>query len=231
VSKPHVTAIIPARGGSKGIHRKNLALIDGRPLIEYSIRSARQAVLIDTVVVSTDDEEIRDVAAALGALVPGLRPKPLANDTALIGSAIDYTLGRLIDIGIVTDLVVSLYPTSPFRPPGMIDFLVSRLLEGCSPAFTAKNETPSQEFCIIDSAGRIQPLPAGTPSDLTGNSVSYKSTTGLFVGYNCRTVSSNTPYIHTIDNPIANIDIDTYDDLSLANMVAKSCRINEVWFS
>lgn len=231
MSKPHVTAIIPARGGSKGIHRKNLALVDGRPLIEYSIRAARTAALIDTVVVSTDDEEIRDVATSLGALVPGLRPKALADDTALIGSAIDYTLGRLLDIGIVTDIVVSLYPTSPFRPPGMVDFLVSRLLAGCSPTFTAKNEMISQEFCLIDSSGRIRPLPDGTPSDLTGESVAYKSTTGLFVGYNCRTVSSNTPYIHTIDNPVANIDIDSYDDLALADTIAKSCRINEAWFS
>jgi CMP-N-acetylneuraminic acid synthetase len=92
--KPEVIAIIPARGGSKGIPRKNIVDLCGKPLVAYSILAARHAELIDRVVVSTEDEEIAEVAKAWGAEVPFLRPKELAKDTSGIGEAISYTVSR-----------------------------------------------------------------------------------------------------------------------------------------
>ncbi|MBW1723549.1 MAG: hypothetical protein JRH13_15900, partial [Deltaproteobacteria bacterium] len=76
--KPEVLAIIPARGGSKGLPRKNIRDLCGKPLIAYSIEVALRAKLIDRVVVSTEDEEIAEISESFGAEVPFLRPKEMA---------------------------------------------------------------------------------------------------------------------------------------------------------
>ena len=93
--RPETIAIIPARGGSKGIPRKNIVDIAGKPLIAYSILTAMHAQYIDRIIVSTEDEEIAEVARKWGAEVPFLRPKELAQDNSGIGEAINYTLTRL----------------------------------------------------------------------------------------------------------------------------------------
>lgn len=80
--KPYVLGAIFARGGSKGVPRKNVRMLAGKPLIAYAIEAARQCPLIDRVIVSTDDAEIADTASAYGADVPFMRPAQLATDTA-----------------------------------------------------------------------------------------------------------------------------------------------------
>ena len=74
-----VLGIIPARGGSKGIHRKNIKLLGGRPLITYTIEAGKKSK-IDELIVSTDDEEIAELSKKLGVKVPFLRPKEISND-------------------------------------------------------------------------------------------------------------------------------------------------------
>ena len=107
--------IIPARGGSKGIPRKNIKNLAGIPLIHYSIEVARALADDDHIIVTTDDNEIADVARRTGLLVPYMRPAHLATDTAgsreVILDAMDYADSK----GIVYDHVVLLQPTSPLR--------------------------------------------------------------------------------------------------------------------
>ena len=107
--------IIPARGGSKGIPRKNIKLLGGTPLIHYSINVARELANDDSIIVSTDDEEIAEVARQTGLAVPYMRPAYLASDTAgsreVILDAMDYADAQ----GIKYDNVVLLQPTSPLR--------------------------------------------------------------------------------------------------------------------
>lgn len=108
--------IIPARGGSKGIPRKNIKLLAGRPLIAYAIDAARAAGADDRhIILSTDDAEIADVARGLGLPVPYMRPAALATDTAgsreVIIDAMDWADRQGIDY----DCVVLLQPTSPLR--------------------------------------------------------------------------------------------------------------------
>lgn len=118
--------LIAARGGSKAIPRKNLALLGGRPLIAYTILAARQAASIDRLIVSTDDEEIAAVAREFGAEVPFLRPAALAEDLTpdlpVFVHALEW-LGRHEDYR--PDLVVHLRPTSPLRTPQHIDEAVA----------------------------------------------------------------------------------------------------------
>lgn len=112
-------ALIPARGGSKGIPRKNLQPIAGRPLVVHSIDHARACAGIDRVFVSTDDDEIADVARRAGAEIVR-RPPELAGDTASTESAIEHALGAWKASGLVPDRIVLLQATSPFREEGQL---------------------------------------------------------------------------------------------------------------
>lgn len=124
-------ALIPARGGSKGIPRKNLVAIGGRPLLVHSVAHARATAGIDRVFVSTDDDEIADVAISAGAQIIR-RPAELAGDTASTESAIEHALMSMRAEGLVPDRVVLLQATSPFRSPGQLDAALQRFdREGC----------------------------------------------------------------------------------------------------
>jgi len=127
-----VAVLIPARGGSKGIPRKNLVPFMGRPLVAWSIEAGRVARRVSDVVVSTDDDQIARVAQKNGALVLR-RPAELAGDHATTESAIAHFLdatGGAQAICPRPDLVCLLQPTSPLRPPGAVDEALERLLEG-----------------------------------------------------------------------------------------------------
>jgi CMP-N,N'-diacetyllegionaminic acid synthase len=110
-----IVAVIPARGGSKGIPRKNLVRIAGRPLIAYAIEAARNAASVDRVLISTDDSEIADVARELGAEVPFLRPPELAADAAPMLGVLTHALAWLESQGEAVEGLVLLQPTSPLR--------------------------------------------------------------------------------------------------------------------
>jgi CMP-N,N'-diacetyllegionaminic acid synthase len=122
-------AIVPARGGSKRLPRKNVLPLGGKPLIGWTIDAARESGCFVDVLVSTDDAEIADAARAHGALVPWLRPAAFATDTA---RSIDVVLHALDwyerERGAVTGLVL-LQPTSPFRTAATIREAVQRFID------------------------------------------------------------------------------------------------------
>ena len=122
-------ALIPARGGSKGIPRKNIRNFAGYPLIAWSIAAAKQARTVTRVVVSTDDDEIVAVAREYGAEVPFLRPTELAQDRTPDLPVFEHALKMLEEVdGYKPDVLVQLRPTSPIRPRGMVDMAVRILL-------------------------------------------------------------------------------------------------------
>jgi N-acylneuraminate cytidylyltransferase len=128
VTQGGVLALVPARGGSKSIPRKNLRRLGGVPLIGYSISAGLAARLVDRVVVSTDDDEIAAVARDCGAEVPFLRPADLAGDTTPDLPVFQHALTWLREHeGWVPEIVVQLRPTSPLRPPDCVDLAVERL--------------------------------------------------------------------------------------------------------
>lgn len=128
-----VIAVIPARGGSKGIPRKNLAVCWGRPLVAHSIVHALSSSTVSRVVVSTEDAEIASVARSWGAEVPGLRPRALAEDEVLDLPVFKHVLRSLREAeGYEPDAVVHLRPTAPRRRRGWIDEAVELLLGDAS---------------------------------------------------------------------------------------------------
>jgi CMP-N,N'-diacetyllegionaminic acid synthase len=107
--------LVPARGGSKRLPRKNVLSLGGRPLIRWTIDTARDSGVCDDALVSTDDEEIASVARQAGALVPWLRPAELASDSASSASVIAHALAWYERERGPIDAVLLLQPTSPFR--------------------------------------------------------------------------------------------------------------------
>lgn len=107
-------AIIPARGGSKRIPRKNLKLFRGRPIFAYSIEAALKSSLFHTVMVSTDDSEIADIATSLGADVPFMRSAKTADDHATTADVLLEVLNEYEKRGQHFDIACNLYPTAPF---------------------------------------------------------------------------------------------------------------------
>lgn len=151
-----ILAIIPARGGSKGIPRKNLQPILGTPLLVHSIRHALGASRVDRVVVSTDDDEIAAVSSEAGADVIR-RPPELSGDTAASESALLHVLDTLRERGEAEpELVVFLQATSPVRQPGDIDGAIGVLEDGgFDSLFSA---SPAHGFVWELRAGR-DPVP------------------------------------------------------------------------
>lgn len=121
-------ALIPARGGSKSIPRKNIRLFAGHPLIAYSIAAARSAGLVERVIVSTDDEEIASISRQYGAETPFLRPPEYSQDATPDLPVFEHALHWLAEHeGYQPDLIVQLRPTSPFRRVRHINDAVSIL--------------------------------------------------------------------------------------------------------
>jgi CMP-N-acetylneuraminic acid synthetase len=118
-----ILGLIPARGGSKGVPNKNIKMIYGKPLIVWTIEHALQSHLLDKVIVSTDSEEIAEVAGRSGAQVM-MRPPELATDTASTQDVMAYTLRRMS-----ADILVLLQPTSPCRSEGLIDECIREFME------------------------------------------------------------------------------------------------------
>lgn len=109
----NVIAIIPARGGSKRILRKNIKFFHGLPLISYSIKIALESKLFDRVIVSTDDKEIAKISEKYGAEVPFFRPKELSGDFTVTKDVIDHALEYLDNQGEKYDYVCTIYATAP----------------------------------------------------------------------------------------------------------------------
>ncbi len=123
-------AVIPARGGSKGVPRKNLREVGGRSLLRRAIESAAGVAGIARIVVSTDDAEIAAHAREAGAETPFMRPEALAGDTAPTIPVLRHALAWAMGAGMVPDAVVLLEPTSPFRRAELVAAAVARFARG-----------------------------------------------------------------------------------------------------
>ncbi len=157
-----IIAIIPARGGSKGLLRKNILILNKKPLIGWPIFTAKGSKYIDKVIVSTDDQEIKDIAIEQGAEVPFLRPKELATDKAHRSSVILHAIRFFTQYGETYDYIVFLEPTSPLTETEDIDsaleMLVSKREIADSIVGVSKVEATHPAFDVfIDEKGLIRP--------------------------------------------------------------------------
>jgi len=163
MKNPEILALIPARGGSKGIPRKNIRPFAGYPLIAYSIAAGLQAETVTRVIVSTDDEEIAAVARSFGAETPFLRPAELAQDMIPDLPVFEHALRWLAENeGYRPDVIVQLRPTSPIRPKDCVDNAVRLLLAhrdaDCVRGVVLAGQDPHKMWRIEPENGRMIPL-------------------------------------------------------------------------
>lgn len=163
VKKPEVLAIIPARGGSKGIPGKNIKSFAGYPLIAYSILAGLRAKSVTRVIVSTDDEEIARVARKWGAELPFMRPAELAQDKTTDYPVMRHALDWLKENeGYQPDIVLQLRPTSPVRPLNLLDQAVQTLLDhpeaDCVRGVVPSGQNPFKMWSVDESSGAMKPL-------------------------------------------------------------------------
>lgn len=218
-----VLAVIPARGGSKGILRKNIRLLGGRPLIAWTIEAARQSDRVMRVVVSTDDPEIAEVAAAWGADTPFMRPAELSGDEAPGDAPLRHAVAQLPGY----DFAVLLQPTSPFRTSEDIDRCLA-LVEPTRSAVSVSevSKHPAWMFTLTDG-GMSAILPDWAQVTRRQDLPAVYALNGAVYAINCAALAAGErlvgPNSKAYIMPAArSIDIDTEADLAFAETVARS---------
>lgn len=150
-------AVIPARGGSKRIPRKNIKLFAGKPIIAYSIQAALKAECFDRVIVSTDDDEIAEKAKSLGAEVPFKRPNALSDDYCVTADVINHAIEWVSNNDVAPEFVCCIYATAPFVNAEKLHEGYVKLMEtNASFVFSATSfPFPIQRAIKLDKAGYV----------------------------------------------------------------------------
>lgn len=221
-----ILGVIPARGGSKRVPRKNLRLLGGKPLLSYTIQAALNCPLIARTIVSTDDQEIHDVARATGADVPFLRPAALASDDATTVDVVLHALEQVAQLdGTRYDVVCVLEPTSPFRTAQDVTVALTLMLEREADSvmglMQADFVNPGRLRVI--RAGRVERLfpdfsEPGTPQQRM--EPCFQPGGGLYAAQCALVVAEHTLYGHSqVGYVLPNdrgFDLDTLDDFVYA---------------
>jgi len=161
ISGKRVLAVVPARGGSKGVPHKNLRRVNGRPLIAFTIEEAARSAYIDRLVLSSEDPELIAAAAALGCEAPFVRPAEYATDTAKTVDVILHAVQALPGF----ELVVGLQPTSPLRTREDIDGCLEWMMEhraDCCVSVSESEESPYWMFRLNESSKLVRILDVET---------------------------------------------------------------------
>jgi len=215
-----ILCVIPARGGSKGIPRKNVLPVAGRPLIEWTIRQALACSPALDVIVSTDDDEIAEVAVAAGAQVPFRRPAELAQDTTATEPVVRHALAHQRAQGVEPAAVMLLQATSPIRLPGTLDRAVAEFeasgadsMVGVvpqAPFLWWQGQTPRSDYDITRRPRR---------QDLTAEQLRYRETGSLYLTrpeiYDREDNRLGGRIALFVMDEIEGVDIDTDVDLAL----------------
>lgn len=228
----NMLAIIPARGGSKGLPGKNIRPLNGKPLIQYTIEAALESKAVDHVIVSTDDLQIAEIAKMGGADVPFIRPDCLASDTA---SAVDVYIHAVEYImnaknNTIKKFIV-LLPTAPMRTSKHIDQAVSLFYEKKAETVISvkEAETPPGWYMNVDVAGRIVNAGFGIKNSIVSNrqvNDSYYIPNGAIyiLDYHLlkdqRTYYSENTYGYLMSRNDS-VDIDTIDDFEYVEFLMK----------
>lgn len=161
----HVLGIVPARGGSKGVPGKNVRLLAGRTLLDYTASAATASGVLDRVVLSTDSDEVADAGRRAGLEVPFMRPASLAQDDTPMLPVIQHAITTLTESGWTPDVIVILQPTSPLRRPWHIRDAVTTLRETKADSVVTVIELPrhlSPDYVMRIEDGMLRPfLPDG----------------------------------------------------------------------
>lgn len=217
-----VLALIPARGGSKGIPRKNIKKVHGKPLIWYTIESALRSDNIDKTIVTTDDEEIANISEDLGANVPFIRPSDLAEDETPTEPVVSHAVQELKS---EFETIVLLQPTSPLRTATDIDKAIEKFDTADADSLVSVFEDHSYRWRQTED-GAQQINYGGDRSrrqekepEFVENGAIYITYTGQFTNTNSLKSGRTTLYKMS---EIRSIDVDVPEDLKLVEALLKT---------
>jgi CMP-N-acetylneuraminic acid synthetase len=223
----NVLGVIPARGGSKGIPSKNLALLGGRPLLAYTADAAKASRTLTRTIVSTDDSAIADCARALGLEVPFLRPAALATDDVPMLPVLQHAIGAMRESGCEADIVVLLQPTTPCRRVEHIDAAVNCLQRTHADSVVSVVEVPHQfnptSVMRLDE-GRLRPFVEGDAVTRRQDKPRLFARNGPAVlAVHARVIEAGSLYgeqtLPLMMTPDESIDVDTPWDLQIAEWI------------
>ena len=221
-------AVIPARGGSKRIPRKNIKLFHGLPIIAYAIAAARESAIFDEIVVSTDDEEIAEIAISFGASIPWMRAQDLSDDYASTISVMQDAVKRL-DFNLVNlENICCIYPATPLLKP---NFLLQglRVLKNGNWEYVfsgLRTNTPLQRYFSLGISKEVEMLSPEFEATLTQDLEHYYSDAGQFYWGRTSSWDSGLPIFSSKSTILeipgeSAIDIDTPEDWHYAENLFK----------
>ena len=221
-------AIIPARGGSKGIPNKNIMDICGKPLVAYTIEAGKKSKYIDEIMVSTDSHIIKEVAEQYGAKVPFLRPELLSDDSAksidLVLHAIDFYISNNTNF----DFVILLQPTSPLRTYAQIDEAIEKLMDNSGDSLVSVREADENPVLMRSIAdGKLKEVISfqgpnlrrqDLPTFYIFNGALYINSIDMLVHKKSFIDEDTIPYVMSKES---SVDIDTKLDAKLVEFIIK----------
>ncbi|OOM77935.1 N-acylneuraminate cytidylyltransferase [Clostridium puniceum] len=232
INNNNILAIIPARGGSKGVPRKNVKDLNGKPLIAYTIQEAKKSKYIDRIMVSTEDQEIAEISDEFGAEVPYLRPKELAQDDSKAVDCVIHLLNQLkSNENYIPDYVCLLQCTSPLRTADDIDGTICKSINAgmdgavsiceaeVNPYWTNVFDGDKLKYFLEEGKkiSRRQDL----PKVYRLNGAVYVIKTDVFLSNKTFETENITGYVM---NNESSIDIDTEIDFQFAELIMKECE-------
>lgn len=217
-----ILALIPARGGSKGIKKKNIVDLCGKPLIAYTIECAKSSRYIDEVIVSTDCKEIADISIKYGASVPFMRPSELASDTSKTVDTVLHVIEKFKESDLLYDCLVLLQATQPLRTSIDVDDAIEKYYMNNEIDLASVSEVDDNPLLIrsISAEGILVPLLQIPSTCRRQDMPKYYKVNGCIYINKMSNITGDTSFN---DNPLAyvmprerSVDIDDYCDMELA---------------
>jgi len=228
-----VLGIIPARGGSKGLSKKNIKILGEKPLIAWSIEAGLKSKLINKVIVTSDNNEIIDVSRKYGAEIPFIRPSDLASDTATTRDVLVHAINDFSFKGENYDYIVLLQPTSPFRKVSDIDAAILKAIENPVDMVVAVKETNSNPYYVLfedDENGYLRKSKDGDFSRRQDCPKVYEYTGSIYVIKVSSLLENESLAFNRVEKylteDIHSIDIDNLLDFQYAEFLLENKHIN-----
>ena len=236
INNNKLLALIPARGGSKRLPRKNILDFCGKPLIAWTIEAALKSKYVDHVVVSTDDNDISNISSQYGADVPFIRPNNISLDHSNLVEVVEHALKKLEESGCHYEYVILLQPTSPFRTSKHIDAAVELLVKKNSSAIisvTKAINNPLWANTIPENGSMDNFIQENIKNKRSQDLPIFYELNGAIYLINSRKIlEENTFFLkkgvfsYEMDR-ISSIDIDTNYDFLIASLIAENNAIEE----
>jgi len=228
-----VLGIIPARGGSKGLPKKNIKILGEKPLIAWSIEAGLKSKLINKVIVTSDNNEIIDISRKYGAEIPFIRPSDLASDTATTRDVLVHAINDFSFKGENYDYIVLLQPTSPFRKVSDIDAAILKAIENPVDMVVAVKETNSNPYYVLfedDENGYLRKSKDGDFSRRQDCPKVYEYTGSIYVIKVSSLLENESLAFNRVEKylteDIHSIDIDNLLDFQYAEFLLENKHIN-----